>query len=257
MALQLRRGTNAQRLTITPANGELIFVTDYASAGVGTLWVGDGTTVGGVAGDTNTTYDFNATTSTGGANLNLVGSNSTTDTVKLTDGGGITATYTSGTVITLGSTATSANTANAIVSRDASGNFSAGTISATTINSTNLSATTVTATTEYITGTLASRVVATATRTSTTQFALTTADATKDVMKCLINMVQGSNFHCCEALILRTGSSTALITIYGELFNNSRLANFDANVSGGVLQLLVTPASATSTVFTVLRDSLA
>jgi len=29
MALQLRRGTNAQRLGMTPANGELIFVTDY------------------------------------------------------------------------------------------------------------------------------------------------------------------------------------------------------------------------------------
>ena len=73
-----------------------------------------------------TTYDFNASSSTGGANLNLVGSDSTTDTVKLTDGGHITATYTSATAITLGSDATSANTANAIVSRDASGNFVAG-----------------------------------------------------------------------------------------------------------------------------------
>ena len=73
--------------------------------------------------DANTTYDFNATAATGGANLNLVGSDATTDTVKLTDGGHITATYTSGTVVTLGSDATSANTANAIVSRDASGNF--------------------------------------------------------------------------------------------------------------------------------------
>jgi len=75
--------------------------------------------------DTNTTYDFNASSTTGGANLNLVGSDSTTDTVKLTNGGHITATYTSGTEVTLGSDATDANTANAIVSRDASGNFSA------------------------------------------------------------------------------------------------------------------------------------
>ena len=29
MALQLRRGTNAERLAMTPVNGELIFVTDY------------------------------------------------------------------------------------------------------------------------------------------------------------------------------------------------------------------------------------
>jgi hypothetical protein len=75
--------------------------------------------------DVNTTYDFNASSTTGGANLNLVGSDSTTDTVKLSDGGGITATYTSGTEVTLGSTATSANTASAIVARDGSGNFSA------------------------------------------------------------------------------------------------------------------------------------
>lgn len=47
MALQLRRGTNAERLAITPALGELIFVTDYSSAAVAPLFVGDGTTVGG------------------------------------------------------------------------------------------------------------------------------------------------------------------------------------------------------------------
>lgn len=47
MALQLRRGTNAERLAITPALGEVIYVTDYDSAGVAPLFVGDGTTVGG------------------------------------------------------------------------------------------------------------------------------------------------------------------------------------------------------------------
>ena len=77
------------------------------------------------------TYDYNATSTTGGANLNLVGSNATTDTVKLTNGGHITATYASGTAVTLGSDATDANTASTIVARDASGNFSAGTITAT------------------------------------------------------------------------------------------------------------------------------
>jgi hypothetical protein len=84
--------------------------------------------------DTNTTYDFNATSTTGGANLNLVGSDATTDTVKLTNGGHITATYTSGTEVTLGSDATDANTASAIVARDASGNFSAGTVTANLAN---------------------------------------------------------------------------------------------------------------------------
>lgn len=42
MALRLRRGTNAQRQTITPVEGELVFTTDTKQ-----LFVGDGTTVGG------------------------------------------------------------------------------------------------------------------------------------------------------------------------------------------------------------------
>ena len=43
MALRLRRGTDAQRQLITPAQGELIYVTDTTE-----LYVGDGTTLGGV-----------------------------------------------------------------------------------------------------------------------------------------------------------------------------------------------------------------
>lgn len=47
MALRIKRGTNAERLSYTPELGELIYVTDYSGASVGPLWVGDGTTVGG------------------------------------------------------------------------------------------------------------------------------------------------------------------------------------------------------------------
>lgn len=50
MALRLRRGTNAERLLITPLQGELIYATDTKK-----VYVGDGTTVGGVAVDTDTT----------------------------------------------------------------------------------------------------------------------------------------------------------------------------------------------------------
>jgi len=42
MSLKIRRGTNAERLTITPAEGELIYTTDTKN-----LYVGDGATVGG------------------------------------------------------------------------------------------------------------------------------------------------------------------------------------------------------------------
>jgi len=43
MALRLRRGTDAQRALITPAEGELIYVTDTNE-----IYVGDGSTVGGI-----------------------------------------------------------------------------------------------------------------------------------------------------------------------------------------------------------------
>ena len=47
MALRLRRGTNAERLTITPEIGELIYTTDTKK-----VFVGDGATAGGVPIDT-------------------------------------------------------------------------------------------------------------------------------------------------------------------------------------------------------------
>ena len=43
MALQIRRGTNAERLTITPESGEPIWTTDTKE-----LYVGDGSTAGGI-----------------------------------------------------------------------------------------------------------------------------------------------------------------------------------------------------------------
>jgi hypothetical protein len=48
MSLKLRRGPDADRQGVTFAEGELVYVTDYASQGVSPLWIGDGTTVGGV-----------------------------------------------------------------------------------------------------------------------------------------------------------------------------------------------------------------
>ena len=43
MSLQLRRGTNAERLAMTPAVGEIIYTTDTKK-----VWTGDGATVGGI-----------------------------------------------------------------------------------------------------------------------------------------------------------------------------------------------------------------
>lgn len=50
MPLQIKRGTNDQRLTYTPAEGELVFVTDYVAEDVDPLWIGNAAgTLGGVS----------------------------------------------------------------------------------------------------------------------------------------------------------------------------------------------------------------
>tara|TARA_A100001015_G_scaffold8875_1_gene10804 strand:- start:3571 stop:5358 length:1788 start_codon:yes stop_codon:yes gene_type:complete len=69
MAFKLRRGTNAQRLTITPAEGELIYTTDTKK-----LYAGDGTTIGGnlISGLNNVIED---TSPQLGGDLDLAGNN--------------------------------------------------------------------------------------------------------------------------------------------------------------------------------------
>ena len=94
----------------------------------------------------------------------------------------------------------------------------------------------------------------TLTTTSTATVALNTS--ARNAMTGLINIIQGSNVHCLNYTALRIDASTAMITTYSEMYNTSSLASFTADVSGGSLRLLVTPTSATSTVFSVVRTSL-
>jgi hypothetical protein len=47
-----------------------------------------------------------------------------------------------------------------------------------------------------------------------------------------------------------------MLTTYGELYTGSALANFTADISGGSVRLLATPASANSTTFNVVRTSI-
>ena len=51
MGLRLRRGTDAQRLLITPVEGELVYTTDTKR-----LWVGDGSTLGGIMVNSGSAY---------------------------------------------------------------------------------------------------------------------------------------------------------------------------------------------------------
>lgn len=92
MALRLRRGSDAERATITPLSGELIYVTD-----TNLLYVGDGTTQGGVevgsaniANDTSPqlggNLDLNGNNITGTGNININGTITATGNISLGDG---------------------------------------------------------------------------------------------------------------------------------------------------------------------------
>lgn len=135
MALQIRRGTNAQRLLYTPLAGELVFVTDYVTAGVDPIYVGDGSTLGGSAvgqnavlsGDMEGDIRLNGHDITGTGNLAFTGNinnvgNITTKKITLTGDGGVA-------VVSTGSIT---NTGNVNVS----GNIvTSGTIQAVTVES--------------------------------------------------------------------------------------------------------------------------
>lgn len=68
--LKLRRGTNAERLLITPADGELIYSTDTK-----TVFIGDGITVGGITVGVPANVTFTT------ANVNVL----TANTINVTD----------------------------------------------------------------------------------------------------------------------------------------------------------------------------
>lgn len=91
MALRLRRGTDAERLSITPLEGELIYTTDTKE-----LYMGDGTTVGGnlVSGelidDASPTLsgnlDLNGNDIVGNGNISINGTITATGNINLGDG---------------------------------------------------------------------------------------------------------------------------------------------------------------------------
>jgi len=91
----------------------------------------------------------------------------------------------------------------------------------------------------------------TATTTATTQTAIATyAVATYDGIKVVITMADGTERSITEILITHDGT-TAVATEYAQVNTATALATFDVDISGGNVRILVTPAAATSTAFTV------
>jgi len=76
-------------------------------------------------------------------------------------------------------------------------------------------------------------------------------------MKCVVSVVDNvtGERHALELLALEKGT-TAYITTYAEMYSGAALATFSADVSAGLLRLLVTPTSTNSTTFNVVRTSL-
>mgnify|MGYP001186802978 FL=1 len=85
------------------------------------------------------------------------------------------------------------------------------------------------------------------TKTATDQFSLDSfAHADFRAARYIIAMSRGSDFHSTEVVLVHDGSAVTL-TQYGTL-KDANLATIDADISGSNVRLLVTPASATSTV---------
>lgn len=70
------------------------------------------------------------------------------------------------------------------------------------------------------------------------------ASTPRNTLKLLLHVVDGVTgaLHALEILALRTGS-TARMTAYGELLSATVLANFTADISGGNLRIIATPAN--------------
>jgi len=154
----------------------------------------------------------------------------------------------------------SANTANTVVIRDASGNFSAGTITANLTGNV----------TGNVTGninsvgvnTLGSVFVGTdvgisTTRTTVATTSATTIDsfavATFRSARVQVQITQSTNYQATDILVIHDGSVADLIE-YGSIATNDYLGSFTATVSGGNCLLQINMNSATSATVKVLSQ---
>ena len=72
--------------------------------------------------------------------------------------------------------------------------------------------------------------------------------------KYLIQATSGTSYHACEALVIHNGTTASLV-VYGDVMTGSSLMTIDADVSGGNVRLLATPANAATTI-KVVRTSI-
>ena len=175
--------------------------------------------------DTNTTYTQNISSTSGGANLNLVGSDSTTDTVKFADGTGVTVSY------------TDANTATISIGQPVA------TTDAVTFGSVNLDSRAVLDT-----------LTLTTSATGADQVLDSFAAATYRTAKYIISISSGTDYQSVELLVVHNGT-TASQTTYADVMTNTNLATFTVDINAGNVRLLTTPTNAV-TVYKVTRTAI-
>lgn len=62
-----------------------------------------------------------------------------------------------------------------------------------------------------------------------------------------VQLTSGSNYHVIELRTVHNGANVWMAQ-YGEMYTNTSLGNFDSSISGGQLNLLLTPTNAITTV---------
>ena len=277
MSLQFRKGSNAERLTITPLNGEPIWTTDTH-----VLYVGDGVTVGGwsAGGAGGYTGSTGYTGSAGAGYTGSAGSQGYTGSAGAGSTGYTGSAGSTGYVGSKGYTGSAGsynqnlNTYNDVVFNKVQTDFIGATSStqltiegginilsgitgAISNTATNfvitgpLSANTLSVTT---TGTFATVISGNIVNTGysstgisgTSPVTIASFDtATSSAAKYLVRIKDGSNFHLVE-IVVTTDGTDIHASEYGILTNAGVLGTFSYASVGGVIQTKFTPTSASS-----------
>jgi len=188
-------------------------------------------------------------TDVGLGNVTNVAQLASTQALAIT--GDVTATSTGLSTGTIATTLASVGTAGTYrsVTTDAKGRVTAGT------NPTTLAGYGITDAISSLTNGAIGSATVTTTATTANQVLDTNLVATYRSIKYTVQVTSGTSYQVCEILVIHDGTNASIVE-YGNAnigTLTTSLASFDANILSTNIQLLATPAQATSTVFKVIK----